>query len=144
MKLHYRATRNACYLGYVTQAIVNNLSPLLFLTFQRAFHISLEKISLLITINFVIQMAVDLLAARFVDRIGYRICTTAAHICCTVGLIGMGILPFVFPDPYIGLVIAIFLNAIGGGLIEVLISPIVESLPGDEKASAMSLSLIHI
>lgn len=139
MKLHYRATRNACYLGYVTQAIVNNLSPLLFLTFQRTFHISLEKISLLITINFVIQMAVDLLAARFVDRIGYRICTTAAHICCTVGLIGMGILPFVFPDPYIGLVIAIFLNAIGGGLIEVLISPIVESLPGDEKASAMSL-----
>lgn len=139
MKLHFKHTRNACYLGYITQAIINNLAPLLFVTFQTQFSISLEKIGLLISINFMMQMFVDVLAAKFVDKIGYRICVVGAHVCCTVGLVGMGVFPFLFADPYIGLIIAILINAVGGGLIEVLISPIVESLPGDEKASTMSL-----
>lgn len=139
MKLHYNHTRYACYLGYITQAIVNNLAPLLFVTFQDQFSVSLEKIGLLISFNFGIQMIVDILAAKFVDKIGYRICTVAAHICCTAGLIGMGVFPFLFADPFIGLLTAVFINALGGGMIEVVISPIVESLPGDEKASAMSL-----
>lgn len=139
MKLHYNHTRYACYLGYITQAIVNNLAPLLFVTFQDQFSVSLEKIGLLISFNFGIQMIVDILAAKFVDKIGYRICTVAAHICCTAGLIGMGVFPFLFADPFIGLLTAVFINALGGGMIEVVISPIVESLPGDEKASAISL-----
>lgn len=139
MSLHFKHTRNACYLGYITQAIVNNLAPLLFVTFQTQFSISLEKIGLLISINFAMQMFVDILAAKYVDKIGYRICTVAAHVCCTAGLVGMGIFPFLFSNAYAGLVVAVLINAIGGGLIEVLISPIVESLPGDEKASAMSL-----
>lgn len=139
MKLNYKHTRNACYLGYITQAIVNNLSPLLFVTFQSQFSISLEKIGTLISFNFAVQMIVDVISAKLVDKIGYRICSIAAHIFCTAGLVGMGILPFVFSDPFLGLLLAIFINAVGGGLIEVLISPIVESLPGDEKASAMSL-----
>lgn len=139
MSLHFKHTRNACYLGYITQAIVNNLAPLLFVTFQTQFSISLEKIGLLISINFAMQMFVDILAAKYVDKIGYRICTVAAHVCCTAGLVGMGIFPFLFSDAYAGLIVAVLINAIGGGLIEVLISPIVESLPGDEKASAMSL-----
>jgi len=139
MKLHYHHTQKACYTGYITQAIVNNLAPLLFLTFQTQFSISLEKISLLISINFIMQMIVDILAAKFVDKIGYRLCVVTAHICCTIGLIGLGIFPYIFPDSYAGLVTAILINAIGGGLIEVLISPILESLPGDEKAASMSL-----
>lgn len=139
MSLHFKHTRNACYLGYITQAIVNNLAPLLFVTFQTQFSISLEKIGLLISINFAMQMFVDILAAKYVDKIGYRICTVAAHVCCTAGLVGMGIFPFLFSNAYAGLIVAVLINAIGGGLIEVLISPIVESLPGDEKASAMSL-----
>ena len=84
MSLHFKHTRNACYLGYITQAIVNNLAPLLFVTFQSQFSISLEKIGLLISINFAMQMFVDILAAKYVDKIGYRICTVAAHVCCTI------------------------------------------------------------
>ncbi|MDR2747471.1 MAG: MFS transporter [Treponema sp.] len=138
-QLSYRHTLTACYLGYISQAIVNNLAPLLFLTFQRQFRISLSSLTLLITLNFGIQLAVDLAATRFVDTIGYRAAAVGAHIFCAAGLAAMGLLPFVMPNPYGGLVIGVVINALGGGLIEVIISPIVEALPGDRKASAMSL-----
>jgi fucose permease len=138
-QLSYRHTLAASYLGYVSQAIVNNLGPLLFLTFQRRFQVSLSDLALLISMNFGVQLLVDLLAAHFIDRIGYRRAAVAAHICCAIGLVSMGILPFALPDPYLGLVIAVFINALGGGLIEVIISPIVEALPGDRKAASMSL-----
>jgi MFS family permease len=137
--LSYRHTLAACYLGYVSQAVVNNLAPLLFLTFQRQFHVSLGSLALLITLNFGIQLAVDLAAVRFIDTIGYRAAALSAHIFCTVGLVSMGLLPFIMPNPYGGLVIGIVINALGGGLIEVIISPIVEALPGNRKAAAMSL-----
>ena len=139
MHLTYRHTKYASYCGYITQAIINNLPPLLFLTFQNTFDISLQKIGLLISLNFGIQIIVDIFAAKYIDRIGYRKGIIAAHIFCTLGLVGLGTFPFVFPNAYAGLITAIVINALGGGLIEVLISPIVESLPGDEKATAMSL-----
>lgn len=139
MRWNDRHTLYASYLGYITQAIINNLPPLLFLTFQRTFAISIERISMLITLNFGIQILVDFFAARYVDRIGYRPCIVAAHVFSASGLIALGVLPYLLPSAYVGILIAMTLNAIGGGLIEVLISPIVEALPGDEKASAMSL-----
>jgi MFS family permease len=139
MKYTYKHTLYASYLGYITQAIINNLSPLLFVTFQREFQISLEQIGLLISLNFGVQIIVDLAAVRYVDMIGYRISAVMAHIVSTAGLFCLGVLPGVMHNPYMGLIIAVVLNSIGGGIIEVLISPIVESLPGDEKASAMSL-----
>lgn len=135
----YQKTIYACYAGYITQAIVNNLGPLLFLTFQNQFDISVEKIGFLITMNFGIQLIVDLLAAKYVDRIGYRICIVFAHIMAAAGLIGMGVFPFLLPSPYAGLMLAITFNAVGGGLIEVLVSPIVEAAPSGEKEKAMSL-----
>jgi fucose permease len=137
--LSYRHTLAACYLGYISQAIVNNLAPLLFLTFQRQFQVSLGDLALLITLNFGIQLAVDLAAARYIDTIGYRRAALGAHILCTIGLVSMGLLPFIMPNPYGGFLIGIVINALGGGLIEVIISPIVEALPGDRKAAAMSL-----
>ena len=139
MKLTFRQTKYASYLGYVTQAIVVNLAPLLFVVFQDEYHISIEKIGMLISINFGVQILVDFLAAKYVDRIGYRKSVVAAHIFCTVGLLCMGILPSALPSPYLGLCAAVVINAIGGGLIEVLVSPIVEALPGKEKDSAMSM-----
>ena len=135
----YRATIYASYFGYITQAIVNNLAPLLFVVFQSTFSIPLEKITFLITLNFCIQLVVDLVSAKFVDRIGYRICIVAAHILAAAGLIGLAAFPALFRDPYHGILAAIFLYAVGGGLIEVLISPIVEACPTDNKASVMSL-----
>ena len=135
----HRNTLFACYLGYVTQAIVNNLAPLLFIVFQEKFHISYEMIGRLILVNFGTQIAADLFTVRFADRIGHRTMVVAAHFMCAAGLIALGILPMLLPAPYWGLVIAVVIYAVGGGIIEVLISPIVESLPGDAKASAMSL-----
>lgn len=139
MKYTYKHTLKACYFGYITQAIVNNLAPILFIIFQNQFQISLEMLGRLILINFATQIVVDILTVKYVDRMGYRKATVIAHICCALGLISLGVLPKVLPYPYIGLTIAVVLYAIGGGIIEVLVSPIVEFLPGDEKASAMSL-----
>lgn len=136
---NYNHTLNACYAAYITQAIVNNFAPLLFLTFQSNFSITLEKITFFVTINFGIQLFVDLLAAHFVDRIGYRACTVGAHFFAAAGLAGLGIFPYILSDPYLGLLFAITLYAIGGGLLEVLVSPIVEACPTQRKAASMSL-----
>ena len=139
IKTNYKHTLNASYLGYITQAIVNNFAPLLFLTFQRFYGISMDKIALLVTINFGFQLVIDLLSAKFIDRIGYRNAIVAAHIFVALGLVGLGILPDLFADPYHGLLLAILLYGIGGGLIEVLISPIVEACPTEQKSASMSL-----
>lgn len=135
----YHHTRYACYLGYVTQAIVNIFVPLLFLTFQSAYQISLDRITSLVTVNFGIQLVVDLLSTKWVDKIGYRTAIITAHICAAAGLAGLGIFPDLLPDPYWGLLLAVGLYAIGGGLIEVLVSPIVEACPTERKSAAMSL-----
>lgn len=139
MKYTYKHTLHACYIGYITQAIVNNLAPLLFIVFHDMFHISFEMIGRLILINFGTQIAAGILTVKFADRLGYRKTAIIAHIFSAVGLIALGVLPLIFSDPYVGLIIAVVIYAVGGGVIEVLISPIVDSLPGDEKASAMSL-----
>ena len=139
MKYTYKSTLHACYFGFITQAIVNNLAPILFIIFQNEFGISFEMVGRLILINFGTQIAADFLAVRYADRIGYRRAVVAAHIFCAAGLICLGILPKLLPTPYTGLMAAVMIYAIGGGFIEVLISPIVDSLPGDAKASAMSL-----
>ena len=139
MKLTYKHTKYAAYTGYITQAIVNNLPALLFAMFNTKFGIPLEKIGLLVSINFGVQILVDFFSVKFIDRIGYRVGVVGAHIFAVAGLLSLGILPRVMGDTYAALLIAVVLSAIGGGLTEVLISPIVESLPGDEKAGAMSL-----
>lgn len=136
---NFKHTIAASYIGYITQAIVNNFAPLLFLTFHNVYEIPLEQIGLLVTINFGTQLLVDLVSAKFADRIGYRPLVVAAHIFAAAGLIGLGFLPELLPTPYIGLCIAVVLYAIGGGLTEVLISPIVEACPTDGKSAAMSL-----
>ena len=136
---NFNHTVYASFLGYVVQAIINNFAPLLFLTFQSTYSISLDKIALLVTINFGIQLVVDLLASKFVDKIGYRVSIVAAHLFAGIGLIGLTVFPEWFSDPYIGLLIAIAVYAVGGGLIEVLISPIVEACPTERKEATMSL-----
>ena len=139
MKNSYQKTMTACFVGYIVQAIVNNFAPLLFLTFQSSYGIPLSSITMLVTINFGVQLLVDLLSAKFVDRIGYRAAAVAAHIFSAAGLILLTILPDVLNHAFTGLLIAVIVYAIGGGLIEVLISPIVEACPTDNKEKAMSL-----
>lgn len=139
MEKKYRRTLYASYLGYVTQAIVNNLAPLLFVTFQKEYRISVAQIGFLVTYNFAVQMLVDVIAAKYVERIGYKKSIVAAHIFSAIGLVGLGVLPGLTGRPYPGLLLAITIYALGGGLIEVLVSPIVQALPMDEKSAAMSL-----
>ena len=136
---NFKSTVFACYRGYITQGIVNNLSPLFFVLFQNKFGISYSLISALILCNFVTQVITDMLSVRYVDRIGYRKSAVIAHALAFLGLVMQGTLPNVLPAPYVGLVLATIVNGVGGGLIEVIISPIVDSCPGDAKASAMSL-----
>lgn len=136
---NYNHTIYASYMGYITQAIINNFVPLLFLTFQRTFEISLEKIAFLVTINFGVQLIVDMLASKFVDRIGYKVAIVSAHIFASLGLIGLAVFPYIFTNSYVGILLAIIIYAMGGGIIEVLVSPIVEACPTTKKEATMSL-----
>ena len=129
MKNTYQKTIYACFTGYIVQAVVNNFVPLLFLTFEKAYLIPLGQITMLITFNFGVQLLVDLVSAGLVDKIGYRVSVVFAHVFSAAGLLGLTILPDVMPSAFGGLLIAVTLYAIGGGLIEVLISPIMESCP---------------
>lgn len=138
-KPNYKSTIVASCLGYVAQATVNNFAPLLFLIFNDSFGIPLEKITILITLNFIIQLTVDLVSAKLIDRIGYRISVVFSQLISAAGLIAMATLPFMFPDPYVGLLISVLIYAVGGGLSEVLISPIVEACPFENKHGIMSL-----
>ena len=139
MNNKYQKTIYACFMGCIVQAIVNNFVPLLFLTFQDAYGIPLSKITMLVTINFGLQLLVDFLSVGFVDKIGYRASMIIAHVSTTAGLILLALLPDLLPDPFLGLLAAVFLYAIGGGLLEVLVSPIVEACPSEHKEQTMSL-----
>ncbi len=139
MQNRYNKTITACFTGYIVQAIVNNFVPLLFLTFQRTYHIPLSQITLLVTFNFGIQLLVDLLSVSFVDKIGYRVSMVIAHILATVGIVLLTFLPELLPSAFAGILIAVMVYAIGGGLLEVLVSPVVEACPSDNKEKAMSM-----
>lgn len=136
---NYNHTRYACYIGYITQAIVNNFVPLLFLTFQRNFHISLNQIAILVSVNFGVQLLVDFFSSIIVDRIGYRKCMLAAHLFAATGLSGLFFFTTLFSDAVAGIFLSVIIYAVGGGLLEVLVSPIVEACPTTEKEAQMSL-----
>ncbi len=139
MKLTARHTVRAGYVGYLTQAITINFAPLLFITFEKTYGISMGKISLLIGISFLTQLLSDIVAAKFSQRLNTRVWIVIAHLCAAFGMIGFAWLPDLLPSPYLGLIIPVIIAAVGGGIIEVLISPVVEACPTDEKSSAMSL-----
>lgn len=139
MNAKYQKTIIACFTGFIVQAIVNNFVPLLFVTFHQTYKIPLYQITFLVTINFGIQLGIDLLSVTFVDRIGYRASMIVAHAASALGLIFLAVLPDLLSSPYIGIMIAIVFYAVGGGLLEVLVSPVMEACPTDNKEAAMSL-----
>lgn len=135
----YRKTIYACFLAYIVQAVVNNFVPLLFLTFESQLGVPLSRITFLITFNFGVQLLVDLVSPKFIDRIGYRASMLIANAFAAAGLVLLTVLPFVMKDPFTGLLLAVTVYAVGGGLLEVIVSPIVESCPTDNKEAAMSM-----
>ncbi len=135
----YHKTLIACYLGFITQAISANFAPLLFLTFADCYGISLERIALIPFMFYLVQLLVDLAATKIADRIGYRICVVVSQVVSAAGLVLMAVLPDVLPIPFVGILISVVFYAIGSGLIEVLVSPIVEACPFENKDGMMSL-----
>ena len=138
MKFTYKHTLLSCYGCFIIQSIVNNLSPLLFVTYSKEFNVSLDQITLLISYNFIVQMVVDMIGVRYAYRIGYRRGMMIAHSASFLGLTGLAVFTSIMP-PFVGLLLATTLCALGSGFIEVLASPIVEALPFGEKSAAMSL-----
>lgn len=136
---NYKKTLIACYLGFVTQAISANFTPLLFLTFKNTYGISLEKIAMIPLVFYLTQLFVDYAATGFADKLGYRLCVVASQLLSAFGIASMAILPEVLPVPFLGILISVVLYAIGSGLIEVLVSPIVEACPFENKSGMMSL-----
>lgn len=138
-KINYQPTIRACFVGYIVQAVVNNFAPLLFLTFQSQYGIPLSQVTMLITINFLLQLSVDCASVFIIDRIGYRTSAVLAHVFSALGLVLLAILPQALPSAFAGLLISVFFYALGGGLLEVVISPLVEACPSEHKAKTMSM-----
>lgn len=137
-EVKYRSTIFACFFAYISSAIIVNLPPLLFVIFNNNFGIPLQNIGLLVTLGFITQLITDLVASKFAAKLGYRFCSVLAHVLCAAGLIMLGILPRIMPA-YAGLILAFITMSIGGGLLEVLISPIIDGVPAKSKSGAMSL-----
>lgn len=135
----YKHTTYACYRGYITQAIINNLLPLFFFIFHTSFNINYEQLGFLIIANFTTQLIADIWATKYADRVGYRKCMVAAHGLGFIGFLLLGILPLILSNPYTGLIISVIVYAFGGGLLEVIVSPIIEALPNKNKEGSMSL-----
>lgn len=136
---NYSKTIYACFIGYVVQAIINNFLPLLFLTFHSSYDIPLSQITLLVTFNFGLQLLIDLISPAFIDKIGYKVSIMAAQVFCAAGLLLLTVLPEILPNAFMGLLLSVMVYALGGGLLEVLVSPIMEACPTDNKEKAMSL-----
>jgi fucose permease len=136
-------TRRACYAAYVTQAIVNNLAPLLFIVLQTRYGVPYEMLGRLVLLNFATQLVTDLVAIKVVDRVGYRAPLVLAHLLCAAGLALLATLPSLLSSPYLGLSLAIAVYGMGGGLLEVLVSPVVDGLPGPHEGKAAAMSLLH-
>ncbi len=136
---NFKLTRFGCYICFIIQAIIINFPPVLFLIFSNSYSIPLSKITLLVIINFVCQFVMDSLSALFSSKLNYRVMVLTANVFSTAGLILLGILPDILPDPYIGLVIATLICAIGSGLIEVMGNPIMQSCPKEKEGFSMGL-----
>lgn len=139
MRKSFKATIGASCIGYITQAILINFAPLLFITFQREFGLELWQLSILIASNFVTELFIDFVCSRYVSKIGYRPCVICALAFSATGLVLLPLLPAIMSNKFIALMSATIVCGIGGGMIEVLISPIVEACPTENKGGMMSL-----
>lgn len=140
-KTNYKSTRIACYVGYVTQAITCNLAPLFYVIFSENYNVSRTQIGQIVLIMFIVQLAVDLVSVRLIPKFGVRALCLTAHAMAAAGLCMLAILPRIM-SPFPGILISIITSSVGSGLIEVLISPIVNALPAEESGSH-SLAFLH-
>ena len=135
---NYGKTKTACYLGFVTQAIVANFVPLLFIAFNREYNVPIASLALIPAVFYIVQLVTDFLCAKF-RNINYRRSIILSEITSALGLAGLAFLPQLFADPMVGILLCVAVYAVGSGLIEVLCSPIIEACPFPNKEGMMSL-----
>lgn len=111
------------------------------MTFQQDYNISLSQISLLIAINFTSQLVIDILSAHIIPLCGTRASVVMSQLCAAVGISGMAYFPHLLPDAFIGISLSMVLCGVGGGLVEVIISPLAESC--NENSSGAQMSILH-
>lgn len=139
MKLSYKQTVLTCYISYIASAAANNLVSLLFIIFQDDFGLSNIQLATVVSANFFTQIILDLIGAKYVDKVGYRPIALIGSAFLVIGLISIGLIPMIISNTFVALCIASVIYAIGSGLNEVIISPIIEALPGEQKEAAMSI-----
>ncbi|MCQ2477954.1 MAG: MFS transporter [Clostridia bacterium] len=136
--MNLKQTKLACYIGYIVQAIINNFLPILFIVFQTNLDLTYEQLGRIVFINFFTQLLSDAVTPSVVKRIGYKGCAVLCHIFVTTGLIMLTVLTGIMSNTYLALIISVVVYAFGSGMIEVVISPIMELLPTENKAKNMA------
>ena len=136
---NYKATVGAAFLGYITQAIMLNFPPLLYIFFQSDYGLSLSQVSFLITANIIVELVVDVIVSKIAARVGYRPLILIATALASLGIVSLFLFPMIMPNKFVALILAMMICGAGGGILEVLISPIVEACPTKNKSGMMSL-----
>lgn len=132
--MNYKSTVTACYIGNFTQAIVINVTPILFIPLRKQYGLSYTDFGLLVVINFVSQVLADVLFSKAVDRHGFRLYVLDAHVLCVIGFLLFAASPILFPNHILaGFVVATIIFSASGGLLELLLSPIIDMLPARKR-----------
>lgn len=135
----YLPTKLAGYVGFIVQAIVNNFLPILFIVFQDVYGLGYEKLGRLIVINFATQMFIDFITPKIIHKLGYRRAAFLCQFTACVGLCLMAVLPRFMSNTYLAIIISIVFYATGSGLMEVILSPMIEMLPTGNKSGNMAV-----
>lgn len=137
---HYRLTTISCFVGIFAQAVIINLAALLFMPLMRLHGLTYVQLGTLVAVNFSVQVGSDLVFSGLIDRIGFRRLVLPACLVGSLGLFLFALAPVLLPGRvFAGLLAATAVYSAAGGLLEVLLSPIVNAIPNEEKGAAMSL-----
>jgi len=140
----FRLAVIACFTGNISQAVVVNLTPVLFIPLKDQFGLSYTHFGLLILVNFITQVITDVAFSKTVERYGFRPFILLSNLTTVAGFLLFAFTPFLFKSaPFIGFVISTVIFSIGGGLLELLLSPIVDAVPSDGKEKPKEMALLH-
>lgn len=135
----YQLTTISCFVGIFCQAVSSNITAILFIPLMTLYGLSYVHLGLLVGINFTTQVLVDIIASRLVDRYGFRVFVLPSDILAVIGLVLFGLTPVLFDNILTGLVFSTIIFSASCGLQEVMLSPIVNAIPHNDKGPAMAL-----
>ena len=141
MTQNYKITKYTCYLFYVLQGTLLNLTPLLFVPLMEQYGLSYMKLGALASVNFATQLIVDIVLSKLTDKHRYRISLRLSASAAFIGYMIFAWAPGRLGDPYTWLLIGTVVYSIGAGLMEITISPLIHALP--DKAKGKSMAILH-